>query len=188
MTENNAGGNAVSLERDTVVLLHGVEHDDALQPGYIGNLTELLDEEAAVGGHVRYDDLDHKIMLAADHVEFYHFREGGDPTDEFAALAGGMFFQDDVHEKDDEGTDLVGIDHSGIVVDDPGGFQSPEAFVNGCGGKVYFFGQFADGEPAIFLQKVEDAKIDGIEGKRRGGQMLFFTSHKVSIAPKLNSL
>ena len=91
------------LERDAVVFFDGIEDDDALEFGDVGDLAELLDEEAAVSGHVGDDDFYHEVVFTADDVEFDDFGEGGDLADEFAAEAGGVFFENDVDEEDDKG-------------------------------------------------------------------------------------
>ena len=43
------------LERDVIVLFEGVDYDHALQPGDVGDLTQPMDEEAAIRGHIGYD-------------------------------------------------------------------------------------------------------------------------------------
>lgn len=153
------------LQRDPVIFFGRVEHDNTLQFGNIGHLAQLPDKEIPVGTHVRHYDLDHKIMFAADDMEFHHFGKGADHFDEFAAKTGGMFFQYYIHEEYDQLTDLAGIDHGGIMVDDPGRLQPPETLMDRGRRKTRFFGQFPYGEPAVFLEQVQDPDIYSIELK-----------------------
>ena len=105
-----------------------------MQSGNIRDIPQLLDEKTAVGGHIGYDNLDHKIMFTANYMEFHHLGEGGDLPDEFAALFRGMFFQRDVDEEGDKRADTGRVEHGAIVIDDACGFEPFEPFECPCCG------------------------------------------------------
>ena len=113
-------------------------------------------KKVVVGLHVCHDHLDHIIGAAGGLVAFHHFRSQPHGLLEILDHSLGMPQQRNVRETADSQSQFAAIDDRGIAHDVAAVFQFLLPTPARTGRHTDLLGQFAGGNPGIFLQLDQD--------------------------------
>ncbi len=149
-------------DADAVFVLYFGHDEGALPRGEAFDGAEGVEHEVLVAFHVVHLYLEQVVEAAGDVVALgdlgYLVDLGDEIVDDVAVDA----FELHVAIDDETLIEFIDIEHGCVFLDVAFAFEALHALVHGRRRKMYFVGQFLDGQSGVGLQDTHDLQIDGI--------------------------